>query len=532
MAQINSYLEDVNSVQDDLNDLFGVTSTVGTVVDTSQDVLELPGDIEDLLREKADKIDLPNSIVNVLSGVPYGIGTAVKQLDNIANSVSGTVDDQADVLGTLDDAWKPTRDSVTNFNSVITTMNTSISALLAQNTTRVAEANLLASSLGTQKFFDGSELASRMQDYSDIVDAWDSTLTTLMTPVDAAIANIQSTIQALDDLVPSVSSIRSTLDSALSVFNGAADIVESIEDALDINVNVGFFSFNVLDIIEDISDWASIVVNFVDDLVTDLLAALGININSVFNSIANQMTSIMDPVFDVLDDIQAAAVSLLGDVVGAFDDLQTALNNLLAGATEVAQQPGMFENIITGDADGLAVADDLMGTNGEDAMFGELSNDTLNGGFGDDFLFGGADGDTLIGGLGNDEMYGGTGEDFLIGIAGNNYYDGGADDDFLIAQSGNDVLNGGSGQDLSKGGDGVDTFVFFQGNEVDIVLDFQNDFDKIGIDADFGYTDAATFVAQNAFSFGGNAFIKNGDDIMIVVGLDSHFSLIDDIVFV
>lgn len=535
MVQISNYVDDVNSVQGDLSGIAGTTGTIDTVLDVALDVLELPGEIEDLLRERADAIDLPNSVVNLLGAAPFGIGTAITQLNNIANTVSGTVDDQADVMGVLDDAWAPTRNVVDNMSTFLGTVNTSVQGLLTLNSDRVTEADLLVDSLGDQEIYSGSELASRMQDYSDIADSWITTRDALMAPVNAAISAIQGTVDDIDALVPSLSSITSTLNSALAVFDAAADIANSIKNALDVDIYIPPFgpTINILDIIETVADLGSLILGIVEDFVIDVLAALGININAVFDTIASQMTAIMDPIFDVLDDIQSAATALLGDVAGAVGDLQTALDNLLAGATSVAQEAALFENIIVGDAgDTTTVADDITGTTTEDAIFGLNSNDTLNGGGGNDFLFGGADGDVLIGGGGNDEMFGGTGEDFIIGIAGNNYYDGGADNDVLLAQAGDDVLNGSSGQDIQIGGDGADTFVFLQGNEVDIVLDFENNIDMIGVDESFGYNNASSFVADNAITFGDITILSVGDDRMILLGVNNANNLVDDIVFV
>ena len=102
MATATTYFNAVNQVQSDLDTLADLSGDIGTAATVAENVLKLPGKLEDRLREKADLVDLPNSVVTLLGALPFGIGTAIKQLDNIANSVSGTIDAQADVLGALD----------------------------------------------------------------------------------------------------------------------------------------------------------------------------------------------------------------------------------------------------------------------------------------------------------------------------------------------------------------------------------------------------------------------------------------------
>ena len=81
-------------------------------------------------------------------------------------------------------------------------------------------------------------------------------------------------------------------------------------------------------------------------------------------------------------------------------------------------------------------ADDtnLVGTTGNDRMWGLEGNDTLSGGNGNDTLIGGAGNDTLRGEAGNDVLDGGVGNDILVGGAGR------------------DIIQGGQGADVMTGG--------------------------------------------------------------------------------
>ena len=72
----------------------------------------------------------------------------------------------------------------------------------------------------------------------------------------------------------------------------------------------------------------------------------------------------------------------------------------------------------------------LVGTEGNDYLFGNVTNDTLSGLGGDDSLDGGAGNDTLLGGVGADQLDGGTGNDTL---------DGGTGVDGMVGGYGNDL---------------------------------------------------------------------------------------------
>ncbi|RUS60987.1 calcium-binding protein [Pseudorhodobacter sp. E13] len=109
---------------------------------------------------------------------------------------------------------------------------------------------------------------------------------------------------------------------------------------------------------------------------------------------------------------------------------------------------------------GNASDNSLNGGAGDDLVFGYRGDDALNGGPGDDLISGGLDDDTLIGGSGDDllvgaavddSLQGGAGEDLLSGGEGDDTLEGGADDDFLIGSTGADQLYGGAGDDVLEG---------------------------------------------------------------------------------
>lgn len=132
--------------------------------------------------------------------------------------------------------------------------------------------------------------------------------------------------------------------------------------------------------------------------------------------------------------------------------------------------------------------DRLIGGDDNDRLFGQNGNDSLLGGDGADTLFGGRNNDQLSGGNDDDMLNGGSGRDFLMGDAGNDKLLGQSGNDTLLGGAGNDRLQGGTGKDKVNGGTGNDklsggkhndTFVFAVGDGDDIILDFQNNADKI-----------------------------------------------------
>lgn len=81
---------------------------------------------------------------------------------------------------------------------------------------------------------------------------------------------------------------------------------------------------------------------------------------------------------------------------------------------------------------GSAIANNIIGTDDDDYIYGGKGRDTLNGGKGNDSLEGGAGNDKLYGGTGKDTLWGGAGDDQLTG--------GGAADTFIYNADGNDRI--------------------------------------------------------------------------------------------
>jgi Ca2+-binding RTX toxin-like protein len=96
----------------------------------------------------------------------------------------------------------------------------------------------------------------------------------------------------------------------------------------------------------------------------------------------------------------------------------------------------------------------IRGTNASQNLIGQNQSGILHGEGGNDRLLGMGGNDALCGGTGNDRINGGTG---------------------------NDISYGGAGRDVHTGGTGRDTFVLTLDSGVDVIKDFQNGRDRLGL---------------------------------------------------
>jgi uncharacterized delta-60 repeat protein len=143
--------------------------------------------------------------------------------------------------------------------------------------------------------------------------------------------------------------------------------------------------------------------------------------------------------------------------------------------------------------------DGIAGGEGDDVLLGELGNDCVQGYAGIDILFGNGDSDTLWGDTGSDTLYGGQGNDWL---------NGGSDTDVLLGERGDDTLTG------SAGGDRFD---FRRGDGSDIVTDFQEGLDIIGLKEGLVFEDLAIATV------GSDTQIRVGDRLLVtLMGVDAN----------
>jgi Ca2+-binding RTX toxin-like protein len=165
-------------------------------------------------------------------------------------------------------------------------------------------------------------------------------------------------------------------------------------------------------------------------------------------------------------------------------------------------------------------------TAGNDAFAGTSRPDALAGLGGNDVLSAGSGNDLLLGGSGNDRLDGGKGADWMVGGSGNDTYvadksgdrtveasgqgtdtvrssvswtlaanvenlvltglgalagSGNGAANALTGNAGANRLSGLGGNDRLTGGSGRDTFVFRPGGGTDVITDFADGQDRLGI---------------------------------------------------
>jgi hypothetical protein len=143
-------------------------------------------------------------------------------------------------------------------------------------------------------------------------------------------------------------------------------------------------------------------------------------------------------------------------------------------------------------------SDEMVGTNDIDWFDGAGGADWLDGGDSNDILLGGMGSDTLIGGDGTDELRGGSGNDLLIGGRVLNS----SKAITKVKDDGKDILVGGLGQDI---------FALGRGPDRDIIKDFKNGTDRLGLTAGIKY--GQLDFAQK----GNNTIISLGNDQLAIL---------------
>lgn len=157
----------------------------------------------------------------------------------------------------------------------------------------------------------------------------------------------------------------------------------------------------------------------------------------------------------------------------------------------------------------------LLGNEGDDFIFGNSGVDSIDGGLGndlifagkeDDRVFGGDGGDVLLGNFGhdclhgqagNDRLYGNTGSDTVNGDEGSDTISGGQDGDILLGEAGIDVLIGDRGNDTLTGGTEGDRFDFRRHDGSDIITDFTDGVDIIGLLEGLTFSELAIAQQEN-----------------------------------
>ena len=191
-----------------------------------------------------------------------------------------------------------------------------------------------------------------------------------------------------------------------------------------------------------------IAVNWVNDLAG--IDRLEINtVQSIDEIVARRNGSTDDLVLEAAGGQTIIVGGMHGagpQTIAAADGSTTSLANLVAAA----------------DADTGTTNVPIVGSSGNDYLYGTPSADVLLAYEGDD---------QAIGLEGDDKIDGGPGNDWLIAGAGNDEIIGGPGDDDIVGNTGDDSLIGGLGNDSLEGGAGADRYFFSRGGGQDAIVD-------------------------------------------------------------
>lgn len=142
--------------------------------------------------------------------------------------------------------------------------------------------------------------------------------------------------------------------------------------------------------------------------------------------------------------------------------------------------------------------DSIVGGEGNDLLLGNQGNDTISGGEGNDFIAGGQGDDLLFGDQGNDQVYGDLGADTVYGNQGNDSLYGGEGNDSLIGAEGDDFLSGDGGDDILSGGEGADIFALLLNSGSDVIVDFADSQDLLGLTAGLSFEELTIEQSETA----------------------------------
>ena len=176
----------------------------------------------------------------------------------------------------------------------------------------------------------------------------------------------------------------------------------------------------------------------------------------IIDSETGQTTDVNDAV-DADADIQSIVFTDDGRLFGGRDALYEI--NVVTGETTFIGE-GDYDDLRGIEV--LKLVNEINGTPDDDRLIGTAKNDVING-------FGGND--KLIGRAGNDTLKGGSGRDNLRGAGGD------------------DILIGGNGFDLLTGNQGRDIFVLELNRGRDIIRDFKDGVDSLGLSDGLSFED-------------------------------------------
>lgn len=275
--------------------------------------------------------------------------------------------------------------------------------------------------------------------------------------------------------------------------------------------------------------------SFLSDIVFgDLLDGLGgdlfadFDLGDIFGSIDDLDLGGFS-VGDLVDDLGSLFADLdLGELFGGLDDDSLYIFDSLSTTDlfKSISQLDLANSMINGTIDPqkvdildgfgeilnvLGASDLLNGINVSQLVRGSLGDEALLGELVGDCLLGLAGNDRLLGYFGNDLLNGGVGNDLIKGLLGNDVMAGMDGNDRILADKGNDILFGGAGLDTLVTGRGRDLCVVGEGLGQELIRDFRDGLDRIGLLGDIDFNDLD--ITQS----GRNALVSHGKEALALL---------------
>ncbi|NEO56107.1 MAG: vanadium-dependent haloperoxidase [Okeania sp. SIO3B5] len=132
--------------------------------------------------------------------------------------------------------------------------------------------------------------------------------------------------------------------------------------------------------------------------------------------------------------------------------------------------------------------------------------------------------DDLIGTTANNLIYGNRGDDIIQSLDGNDLLHGGKGDDLLDGGLGDDIIGGQTGDDILTGGLGGDMFEFGLGDGDNIITDFEDGIDVIGLE------DGLSFEQLTISQIGNDTRISTQRLSITLQGVEDNTIAIDDFI--
>lgn len=409
--------------------------SLGGTAATVNGPLSLPGDMADTIDGVQSALTLPQSVVTALSPLPYGIGSAVRKVDQVTDRVVERIEPAQDRLETMGEKLEPITSKLDALERGAEAVDDELSRGEDVAESLVAAGELVEAHLLPDAPAIGAGLAARLEAGAELlapVNALHAEFAPVRGDFTAMRERIDSTLQGLPD--EAIGAVNNVVDTALKPITDAFGKIEDVlcktytvipgsdpvyapnplpwGDPIKVWPGTPAVTVRPCDALERIDSLIGAVQRFVEDKVEYVLDLIGIDLQAAVDALEAKLLAPFQPVFDAVDRLDAQVDALAAEVTGAIDDAEGFLSEIgdavsgLTGETFGSQRAGGAgnERIDAGEIPGVS---DVVG----DALFGKGGDDTLLGRAGDDFLFGGPGRDVLDGGADDDELYGGAGRD-------------------------------------------------------------------------------------------------------------------------